>query len=60
MRSSPKSERAAAHCGSAELLAARTPPDELEEKIFEIVNQLDRGAALIDSRTSASRSPSSI
>ena len=44
----PESERAAAHLRIGRLLASRTPPDELEEKIFEIVNQLDRGAALID------------
>ena len=30
------------------MLASRTAPGELEEQIFEIVNQLDRGAALID------------
>ena len=29
------------------LLAARTPPEEIEEKIFDIVNHLDRGATLI-------------
>ena len=44
----PEGERAAAHLRIGRLLAARTPPAELEEKIFEIVNQLDRGAALID------------
>ena len=43
----PEDERAAAHLRIGRLLAARTPPEELEEKIFEIVNQLDRGAALI-------------
>ena len=48
MRSSPKMERAATHLRIGRVLAARTPPAELEEKIFEIVNQLDRGAALID------------
>ena len=48
MRSSPKMERAATHLRIGRVLAARTPPEELEEKIFEIVNQLDRGAALVD------------
>ena len=36
-----------AHLRIGRLLAARTPPEELEEKIFDIVNQFDRGAALI-------------
>jgi PAS domain S-box-containing protein len=40
-------ERAMAHLRIGRLLAARTRPDELEEHIFEIVNQFDRGAALI-------------
>jgi predicted ATPase len=44
----PKMERAATHLRIGRVLAARTPPAELEEKIFEIVNQLDRGAALVD------------
>ena len=30
------------------MLASRTAPDEIEEKIFEIVNQLNQGAALIE------------
>ena len=34
-------------CGSADCSRSRTAPDELEENIFEIVNQFDRGAALI-------------
>lgn len=46
----PEGERAALHLQLGRLLAARTPPAELEEKIFEIVNQLNRGAALITSR----------
>jgi predicted ATPase len=30
-------------------------PDQIEEKIFEIVNQFDRGAALIDSQEERER-----
>ncbi|WMT78177.1 AAA family ATPase [Bradyrhizobium sp. Ash2021] len=40
-------ERAMSHLRIGRLLAARTPPEHLEENIFEIVNQFDRGAALI-------------
>jgi PAS domain S-box-containing protein len=43
----PDGERAAAHLRIGRVLASRTAPEEIEEKIFEIVNQLDRGAALI-------------
>jgi len=42
-------ERPAVHLRIGRLFASRTAPEELEEKIFEIVNQLDRGTALIDS-----------
>ncbi|WP_437322243.1 sensor histidine kinase [Sorangium sp. So ce394] len=45
----PEGERAAAHLEIGRLLAARTPPEALEEKIFEIVHQLNRGARLITS-----------
>ncbi|MDC0676285.1 sensor histidine kinase [Sorangium atrum] len=51
----PEGERAAAHLGIGRLLASRTPPEELEEKIFEIVNQLNRGAALLTSREERER-----
>ncbi|WP_437873536.1 AAA family ATPase [Sorangium sp. So ce363] len=51
----PEGERAEAHLGIGRLLAARTAPEELEEKIFEIVNQLDRGAPLITSREERER-----
>jgi PAS domain S-box-containing protein len=44
----PAGERAAAHLRIGRVLASRTSPDEIEEGIFEIVNQLDRGATLID------------
>ena len=43
----PADLRAAAHLRIGRLLAAHTPPEEREEAIFEIVNQLNRGAALI-------------
>ena len=43
----PESERAAAHLRIGRALMSRTAPDDIEEKIFEIVNQLDRGTALI-------------
>ena len=43
----PADLRAAAHLRIGRLLAAHTPPEQQEEAIFEIVNQLNRGAALI-------------
>ncbi|MGO9359632.1 MAG: PAS domain S-box protein, partial [Xanthobacteraceae bacterium] len=43
----PENQRAAAHLRIGRLLVARTPPENREEAIFEIVNQLNRGAALI-------------
>src|SRR4029450_8265562 len=43
----PEEGRAAAHLRIGRLLAAHTPPEEREETIFAIVNQLNRGAALI-------------
>ncbi|MDB5407616.1 MAG: histidine kinase, partial [Rhodospirillales bacterium] len=50
-----KGERAVAHLRIGRVLASRTASEELEEKIFEIVNQLDRGAALIHSRKERER-----
>ena len=46
----PKGERAAAHLRIGRVLASRTPTEEIEERVFEIVNQLDYGAELIESR----------
>jgi PAS domain S-box-containing protein len=40
-------DRAASHLHIGRVLASRTPSQELEEKIFEIVNQFDRATALI-------------
>ena len=43
----PESERAAEHLRIGRVLMSRTPAHDIAEKIFEIVNQLDRGTALI-------------
>ncbi len=51
----PEGELAAAHLRIGRVLASRTAAEELEEKIFEIVSQLDRGAALIHSREERDR-----
>jgi PAS domain S-box-containing protein len=46
----PEAQRAEVHLRIGRLLAAHTPPEKREEAIFEIVNQLNRGAVLIRSR----------
>jgi PAS domain S-box-containing protein len=46
----PERLRAEAHLRVGRLLVAHTPVERREEAIFEIVNQLNRGAALITSR----------
>ena len=46
----PEDTRASAHLRIGRLLAAHTLPEKREETIFEIVNQLNRGAALITAR----------
>jgi PAS domain S-box-containing protein len=45
----PAGERPALHLRIGRELVSRTPAAELEEDIFEIVSQLNRGADLIDS-----------
>ena len=45
----PKNLAAEAHLAIGRLLAAHTPPEKRDEAIFEIVNQLNRGALLITS-----------
>ncbi|WP_246257257.1 trifunctional serine/threonine-protein kinase/ATP-binding protein/sensor histidine kinase [Pararobbsia alpina] len=46
----PEGTRAMAHLRIGRILAARTPPEDLEENIFEIVNQFSRGAVLISTQ----------
>jgi PAS domain S-box-containing protein len=43
----PEELRAESHLRMGRLLTAHTAPERLEEAIFEIVNQLNRGAALM-------------
>jgi PAS domain S-box-containing protein len=45
-----ESARAMAHLRIGRVLAARTPPEDLEENIFDIVNQFGRGAVLISTQ----------
>ncbi len=45
----PEELRAEAHLRMGRLLATHTPPERLEEGIFEIVNQLNRGSHLVTS-----------
>jgi PAS domain S-box-containing protein len=46
----PEAQRAATHLRIGRLLVEHTPVDKRKERIFEIVNQLNRGAALLTSR----------
>ena len=46
----PEDRRSETHLRIGRRLAAHTTPEKQEEAIFDIVNQLDRGAALITSR----------
>jgi PAS domain S-box-containing protein len=45
----PEEERAEVHLGIGRALVARTAAAEVEDEIFQIVNQFDRGVALISS-----------
>jgi hypothetical protein len=43
----PEERRTGVHLRIGELLAANTPPQQRDEAVFDIVNHLNRGAALI-------------
>jgi predicted ATPase len=51
----PQELRAGTHLRIGMLLATHTPPEKLEEGIFEIVNQLNRGTHLITSTEECQR-----
>ena len=51
----PAGERPAIHLRIGRLLAGQTPSEQLEDSIFEIVNQLNRGAPLITSQQERER-----
>ncbi|WGD53154.1 AAA family ATPase [Bradyrhizobium sp. CB1650] len=51
----PEASRAEAHLTIGRLLVAQTPPEKRAEAVFEIVNQLNRGAPLITSREERER-----
>ncbi len=51
----PDGERAAAHLRIGRVLASSDTPEEVEEQIFEIANQLNRGAGLITSHAERDR-----
>jgi PAS domain S-box-containing protein len=51
----PEAQRAEFHLRIGRLLAAHTAPEKREEAVFEIVSQLNRGAALITSRDEKAR-----
>jgi PAS domain S-box-containing protein len=51
----PQELRAEAHLRIGILMASRTPPDKLEEEIFDIANQLNRGSHLITSTADRER-----
>ena len=44
----PSDQRAKAHLRIGRLLVLKTPPEQRQEAVFEIVNQLNLGATLID------------
>ena len=51
----PESERAAVHLAIGRRLAAQFPPSAVEESVFEIVGQFNRGGALISARRERER-----
>ena len=50
-----EAERPSVHLRVGRRLLARTPPEKLEEDVFEIVNQLNRGIELVGDRAELDR-----
>jgi PAS domain S-box-containing protein len=51
----PEGDRGAAHLRIGRFLAARISPEEIESKVFDIVNQMNRGRHLLTSRKERER-----
>jgi PAS domain S-box-containing protein len=51
----PEEQRAQTHLRIGRILLESTPPDQTEEAIFDIVNQLNRGLGLIGERSERER-----
>ena len=50
-----EAERPSVHLRAGRRLFARTPPEKLDENVFEIVNQLNRGIELVSDRDELDR-----
>lgn len=51
----PEANRGAVHAQIAKLLLAHTPPEKLDEHLFEVVTQFNLGAALIETPADRTR-----
>ncbi|MCY1059739.1 AAA family ATPase [Nannocystis sp. SCPEA4] len=51
----PEASRAETHLRIGRILASRLMPDEIAEKIFDVVNQLNRGSDLVESQEERER-----
>ncbi len=46
----PETSRTRTHLNIGRLLTSRLPPEAIADRIFEVVNQLNRGSSLVESR----------